>query len=159
MIYYALEKEDGMDKITVLFLCVHNSARSQMAQALLKKMGGDRFEVLSAGLEPGELNPLAVRVMAEIGIDISRNKAKSVFEFIKEGRLFQHVITVCNAEENERCPIFPSFSRKQHWNLPDPVSFKGSDEEKMMRTRMVRDELRRRIELWLAELSGDKNLR
>lgn len=142
-----------MDKVTVLFLCVHNSARSQMAEALLKEMGGDRFEVSSAGLEPGELNPLAVRAMAEIGIDISKNKTKSVLDFVKEGRLFQHVITVCNAEENERCPIFPSISRKQHWNLPDPASFQGSDNEKLEKTRSVRDDLRRRIERWLEEPS------
>ncbi len=142
-----------MDKISVLFLCVHNSARSQMAEALLKEMGGDRFEVSSAGLEPGELNPLAVRAMAEIGIDISKNKTKSVLDFVREGRLFQHVITVCNAEENERCPIFPSISRKQHWNLPDPASFQGSDNEKLEKTRSVRDDLRRRIERWLEEPS------
>jgi arsenate reductase len=130
-----------------------------MAEALLKEMGGDRFEVSSAGLEPGKLNPLAVRALAEIGIDISKNKTKSVLDFVKEGRLFQHVITVCNAEENERCPIFPSISRKQHWNLPDPASFQGSDNEKLEKTRSVRDDLRRRIERWLEELSADKNSR
>lgn len=126
-----------------------------MAEALLKKIGGDRFEVVSAGLEPGPLNPLAVKVMAEIGIDISGNKAKSVFDFIREGWLFQHVITVCNADENERCPVFPSFSKRQHWNLLDPASFQGSEAERLEKTRKVREEIRRRIEAWLKDLDAE----
>ena len=95
-----------MNKPKVLFICIHNSARSQMAEALLKRLAPDRFDVFSAGLEPGSLNPLAVTVMGEMGIDISGNKTKKVFDFIKEGILFAYVITVCDESTAERCPIF-----------------------------------------------------
>ncbi|HLP44897.1 MAG TPA: arsenate reductase ArsC [Candidatus Deferrimicrobium sp.] len=142
-----------MENIKVLFLCVHNSARSQMAEAFLKAIGGERFEVESAGLEVGTLNPYAVQVMAEIGIDISKNRSKSVFEFIRTGRLFQYVITVCDEASAERCPIFPGFTRRLHWSFPDPALFTGTDEEKMMKTRSVRDQIRDRIARWLEELA------
>src|SRR5689334_15337752 len=120
-----------MNKIRVLFLCVHNSARSQMAEAFLKKYGGDKFEVESAGLEPGILNPLAVDVMKETGIDISGNPTKDVFAMNKEGRMFNYVITVCDAGNSERCPVFPGVSKKIGWEFSDPSSFKGTMEEKL----------------------------
>ena len=125
----------------VLFLCVHNSARSQMAEAFLKKYAGDRFEVESAGLEPGSLNPFVVRAMSEVGIDISHNSTKSVFELFKAGRVFQYVVTVCSKEAAEKCPIFPGLSEKLHWPFSDPSTFTGSDEEIMAGVRKVRDQI------------------
>jgi len=140
-----------MDKKNVLFVCVHNSARSQMAEALLKYLAADRFEVESAGLEPGELNPLAVEVMKEIGIDISGNKTKSVLDFYKEGRRYDYVITVCDESQAQKCPIFPGtgITKRIHWNFDDPASFKGTREEKLEKTRQVRDKIKQQIEQWL----------
>lgn len=125
----------------VLFLCVHNSARSQMAEAFLKKHGGDRFEAESAGLEPGKLNPYAVRAMAEVGIDISRNATRSVFELAKAGEAYDAVVTVCSKEAAERCPVFSGRHEKLHWPFDDPASFSGSDGEIMAQVRRVRDEI------------------
>ena len=136
----------------VLFICVHNSARSQIAEALLKQMAGDRFEVYSAGLEPGELNPLAVEAMAVTGIDISKNKTKSVFDFYREGKLFSYVITVCDQASSERCPIFPGITRRLHWSFEDPSSFSGSEEEKLIKTIAVLDSIKRKIKEWLKEI-------
>ncbi len=113
----------------VLFLCVHNSARSQMAEAFLKKYGAGRFEVESAGLEPGKLNPYVVRAMAEVGIDISGNPTKSVFDLYKAGRRYHTVVTVCSKEAAERCPIFPGLSEKLHWPFEDPAQFEGSEKK------------------------------
>jgi len=123
----------------VLFLCVHNSARSQMAEAFANKFGAGLFEAESAGLEPGKLNPLVVRAMAEIGVDISHNVTKSVFDFAAQGRRYDIVVTVCSKEAAERCPVFPGAGRKLHWPFPDPSSLAGSDEEKMAGTRRIRD--------------------
>ena len=125
----------------VLFLCVHNSARSQMAEAFLKKHGGGRFAAESAGLEPGSLNPFVVRAMAEVGIDISGNPTKSVFDLFQAGKVYQAVVTVCSKEAAEKCPIFPGLSEKVHWPFPDPSYFKGSDDEVMARVREVRDDI------------------
>jgi arsenate reductase len=125
----------------VLFLCVHNSARSQMAEAFLKKYGEARFEVESAGLEAGKLNPYVVRAMAEKGFDISKNPTKSVFDMFEAGRVFQVVVTVCSKEAAERCPIFPGLSEKIHWPFSDPSSFAGTDEEIMAKVREVRDQI------------------
>ena len=140
-----------MTKDKVLFVCVHNSARSQMAEAFLKQMAGDKFEVESAGLEPGELNPLAIEVMKEIGIDISQNKSKSVFDFYKEGRRYDYVITVCDESQAQKCPIFPgtTITRRIHWSFDDPANFKGTWEEKLEKTRQVRDKIKQQIEQWL----------
>ena len=109
-----------MDKIKVLFVCVHNSARSQMAEAYLKRFGGDVFEVESAGLDPGELNPLVVEVMKEDGIDLSGNRTKSVFDLFKQGRMFGYVVAVCDKEAAERCPIFPGVSTRLNLSFADP---------------------------------------
>lgn len=134
-----------MDKKKVLFVCVHNSARSQMAEAFLKKYGADRFEVESGGIEPGKLNPVVVDAMREVGIDISKNRTKDVFNFLKQGRRFHYVITVCDETSGERCPIFPGVSERLHWNFDDPSSFTGSHEEKLKKTRAVRDAVKDRI--------------
>ena len=140
-----------MDKKKVLFICVHNSARSQIAEALLKQMAGDRFEVESAGLEPGKLNPLAIEVMKEVGIDISQNKTKSVFDFYKAGKKYNYVITVCDGSQSGQCPVFPGGGQKFHWAFEDPSSFKGSWDEKLEKTRKVRDQIKRKIEELIAQ--------
>lgn len=131
--------------IKVLFVCVHNSARSQMAEAFLNDLGKDKFIAESAGLEPGFINPLAVEVMKEAGYDISGNKTKSVFDFYKQGKFYNYVITVCDESNSERCPIFPGMVQRLHWSFNDPSSFTGTDEEKLAKTRIVRDEIKEKI--------------
>jgi arsenate reductase len=138
-----------MSKKRVLFVCVHNSARSQMAEAFLKKYGADRFEVESAGMEPGKLNPLVVEAMREIGIDISQNKTKSAFDFYKQGKRYDFVVTVCDESQSGQCPVFPRVAEQMHWSFDDPSGFQGTWEEKLEKTRVVRDEVRRRIIEWL----------
>lgn len=142
-----------MDKKKVLFVCVHNSARSRIAEAYLKHLAGDRFEVESAGLEPGKLNPLAVEVMKEEGIDISQNQAKSVFDLYKQGKRYDYVITVCDESQGAKCPIFPGtcVTTRIHWSFDDPASFQGAWEEKLKKTRAVRDEIKRRIIEFIGE--------
>ncbi len=126
-------------KTKVLFVCVHNSARSQMAEALLNSMAGDRFEAMSAGIDPGVLNPLAIEVMKEIGIDISGNQTKMVFELYRSGKMFQYIIGVCDNAAMEKCPIFPGVTRRIDWSFPDPSAFTGTEDEKLQSTREVRD--------------------
>jgi arsenate reductase len=135
----------------VLFLCVHNSARSQMAEAYLKKFAGDRFQVESAGLEPGKLNPYVVRALKEEGIDISAHKTQDVFKLYKAGNQFRYVITVCSKEAAERCPIFPGITERIYWPFPDPSTFTGSDEEIMAKVREVRDAIRERVLMFVQE--------
>ena len=134
----------------VLFLCVHNSARSQMAEAFLKKHGEGRFEAESAGLEPGKLNTYVVRAMAEKGIDISNNPTKSVFDLFAAKRVFQVVVTVCSAEAAERCPVFPGLSEKVHWPFADPSSFTGTEDEVMAKVRQVRDQIEQAVKDFVA---------
>jgi arsenate reductase len=143
-----------MQKKKVLFVCVHNSARSQMAEAFLKESGGELFEVESAGIEPGKLNPIVVDAMREVGIDISKNQTKDAFQFLKQGRSFHYVITVCDESNGERCPIFPGVSQRLHWNFDDPSAFAGSYEEKLKRTRVVRDAIKAKIMQFLNEKSS-----
>jgi arsenate reductase (thioredoxin) len=138
-------------KKKVLFICVHNSARSQMAAALLSKRCGDFFEAHSAGLEPGTLNPLAVQVLREIDIDISKNKTQAVFDVFKSGELFAYVVTVCDESEAKGCPIFPGVTTRLHWSFPDPSKFDGTTEEKMRETRRVRDKIDDQIRRFCAE--------
>ncbi|TRZ94962.1 arsenate reductase ArsC [bacterium] len=140
-----------MDKKNVLFVCVHNSARSQMAEALLKHIAGDRFEVESAGLEPGKLNPLAIEVMQEIEIDISQNKTKSVFDFYKQGKRYDYVITVCDESQAQKCPVFPGTvaTKRIHWSFDDPASFQGTWEDRLEQARQVRDKIKQQIEQWI----------
>jgi arsenate reductase len=122
-----------------------------MAEAFLNVLGGDRFEAESAGLEPGELNPLAVEAMKEIGIDISGNATRSVFDFIKQGKLFHYVITVCDETSGNRCPIFRGYAKRLHWNFTDPSALEGTPEEKLKKTREIRDQIRATIEAWIKE--------
>jgi arsenate reductase len=140
-----------MGKIRVLFLCVHNSARSQMAEAFLKQIGSDTFIVESAGLEPGILNPIVVEVMEEIGIDISGNLTRSVFDLFKQSKIFNFVITVCDAANAEKCPVFPGVTQRIGWSFKDPSSFPGTHEEKLARTRVVRDEIRLEVEKFVKD--------
>lgn len=137
------------DKTSVLFLCIHNSARSQMAAAYLKQLAGDRFEVESAGIEPGTLNPIAVAAMKDAGIDISKNGTQSVFDLVKAGRRFQYVISVCDAASAERCPVFPGVTTRLNWSFTDPSSFTGTDQERLRKTIAVRDEIRETVKKWV----------
>ena len=134
----------------VLFLCTGNSARSQMAEAFLRRHGGDRFEVFSAGLEPKGINLFTRQVMAEKGYDLAGHRSKDVFEFL--GKMhFGIIITVCaNAEAH--CPIFPGIAQRLHWPFDDPAAVEGSDEEKLAEFRRVRDEIEARILDWLTEM-------
>lgn len=135
----------------VLFVCIHNSARSQMAEAYLNEWGQDAFMAESAGLEKGSLNPSAVKVMAEDGIDISKNSCDSVFDFHKEGRRYDFVVKVCDQINGERCPIFPGAKATLNWNLEDPSSLDGSDEAKLNRTREIRDQIKDRVKRLIEE--------
>src|ERR1041385_8697624 len=139
-------------KKKVLFVCIHNSARSQMAEAFLNDICGDVFEAQSAGLEPGTLNPIVVEAMSEVGIDISRNPTKAVWDFVKAGKTFAYVITVCDETSAEHCPIFPGVTQRLHWSFADPSQFKGTHDERLARTRDVRDTIRAKIEAWCAEV-------
>ena len=139
-------------KKKVLFVCIHNSARSQMAEAFLNRICGEMFEAHSAGIEPGKLNPIVVEAMQEVGIDISGNQPKGVQDYIKAGTLFAHVITVCDETSAERCPIFPGIAPRLHWGFPDPSAIQGSHTDKLARTREIRDVIKARVESWCAEV-------
>ncbi len=130
-------------KKKVLFLCTENSCRSQMAEGLLRHLRGDKFEVFSAGTRPSAVNPAAIKVMAEIGIDISGHRSKSVEEF--QGMNFDFVITTCDAAR-ETCPVFPGKARRLHWNFKDPAAVRGSEEEILSAFRKVRDEIKQRVQ-------------
>jgi arsenate reductase len=123
-----------------------------MAEALLKDLAPDLFEVESAGLDPGTLNPLAVAAMDEIGIDISRNETRSVFNLYKSGKIYNYVITVCDQASAQKCPIFPGVAQKISWSLEDPAGFEGTWEHRLEATRRVRDSIKTTIEEWVAEL-------
>src|SRR6056297_152402 len=138
-------------KKKVLFICIHNSARSQMAETFLNDLGGDRFEAESAGLEPGTLNPLVVQVMGEEGYDISGNSTNSVFDYYKQKRSYDIVVAVCSKEAEERCPIFPGAGERLHWPFDDPSSMQGSQEDRLQATRRVRDQIKAKIEEFIAE--------
>jgi arsenate reductase len=127
----------------VLFLCTHNSARSQMAEGLLRHLAGDRFEVHSAGTEATLVRPEAIAAMAELGVDISEQESKTLERYLKES--FEYVITVCDAA-NEACPVFPGARRRLHWSFEDPSRATGAERERLKKFRSVRDEIRERIE-------------
>jgi len=137
---------------SILCLCVHNSARSQMAEAYIRQLGGDLFDVESAGLEPGKLNPYVVRALKEEGIDISGKKTQDVFDLFKAGRTYRYVITVCSKEAADRCPIFPGRVERLHWPFADPSTFRGTDDEVMVQVREVRDAIREKVTEFLAEV-------
>ncbi|MEI8133640.1 MAG: arsenate reductase ArsC [bacterium] len=132
-------------KKRILFVCIHNSARSQMAEELMRKICGPDTETESAGLTPGALNPLAIEVLLAEGIDIRGKETRDVFDVYKSGKLFSHVITVCDEASAERCPIFPGVVKKLHWSFPDPSQFEGTWEEKLQQTRDVRESIKEKI--------------
>lgn len=138
-----------MPKTKVLFLCTGNSARSQMAEAILRRLAGDRFEAFSAGLEPKGINPYTRQVMEEVGIDLAGQRSKDVTEYLGKVN-FGYLITVCDhAEKN--CPTtFLGVSNRLHWSLEDPAAFQGSDEQTLAKFREVRDDIDRRMRAWLA---------
>ena len=142
-------------KQKVLFICVHNSARSQMAEAFLNKICGDYFEAHSAGLEPGELNSLAVQAMQEVGIDISKKKPRAVFDVFKSGQFFPYVVTVCDESEAEGCPIFPGVTHRLHWSFPDPSALTGTYEQRLQGTRKIRDDIRAHVQRWCEEMCAE----
>jgi arsenate reductase len=136
-----------MRKPKVLFLCVENRARSQMAEAFLRKYAADRFEVYSAGLEPGPIHPYVHKVMAEVGLDLEGHYPKGVAEFLGKAH-FGYLITVCIKAE-EQCPTFPGVGQRLFWPFDDPVEFEGTEEEKLEKFREVRDQMEQRILAWL----------
>lgn len=142
-----------MEKIRVLFLCTGNSARSQMAEAFLRKHGGDRFEVHSAGLDPTQINPFTIKVLDEVGIDTSIHHAKPLSIYIGNTH-FSYMITVCSRAD-ERCPIFPGMGVRLHWPFEDPAAFEGSDEEKTEKFREIRNQIEVKVKDWLTELSPE----
>lgn len=137
-----------MSKTRVLFLCTHNSARSQMAEAFLQALAGDRFEVQSAGTEVTRVHPLAIRAMEEVGIDLGGHASKTLERFL--GQPWDYVITVCDSA-NTRCPAFPARTTRIHWSLDDPSQATGTEEERLETFRRVRDEISHRIRSWVAQ--------
>ena len=138
-----------MDKKRVLFICGHNSGRSQIAEAFLKDMAGDWIHVESAGLEPKPVNPLVVEVMLEIGYDLSQAQSDSVFEFFKAGRLYDYVITVCDETAAGQCPVFPGITKRFHWPFRDPEELGGTHEEKLNDLRQIREQIREKVADWV----------
>ena len=134
---------DAPDKQRILFLCTHNSARSQMAEGLLRHLGGDRFAAFSAGTEATHVRPLAIQAMAELGIDIAAQESKTLHRYLDQP--FAAVITVCD-DANETCPIFPGAVQRLHWSFPDPSKATGTPAEQLATYRHVRDAIRARIE-------------
>lgn len=133
-------------KERVLVVCVHNSSRSQMAEEYIRKYCGDRFAVESAGIEPGSLNPLVVEVLKEEGIDISAKKTRSVLDLFRKGSTFEYVIAVCSKEAEEQCPHFPGTKERLHWPFDDPSKALGTYEEKLAAVRVIREQIRTKIQ-------------
>jgi arsenate reductase len=137
--------------IKVLFVCVHNSARSQMGEAFLNRLGQNLFVAESAGIEKGSLNPYVVEVMQEIGYDISQNQTKEVFDFFKQGKTYTYVIKVCDEMNGQKCPIFPGALKDIYWNIEDPSVFTGTKEEILARVRVVRDEILDKVQNFIKD--------
>jgi arsenate reductase (thioredoxin) len=135
-------------KTRVLFICGHNSGRSQMAEAFLRDVAGDRFQIESAGLDPRPINPLVIDVMAELGIDLSRQTSDSVFSFFRNGRLYDVVITVCDDTTEAKCPIFPGITQRHHWPFPDPETLSGPRDARLDALRKIRDDIRTKVIEW-----------
>jgi arsenate reductase len=140
-----------MEKARVLFLCTHNSARSQMAEGMLRSLAGDHFEVYSAGTEATHVRPLAIRAMDEIGIDISGQESKTLERYLREP--FDYVITVCD-DANEACPFFPGAQSRLHWSIEDPSKVEGSEDERLEVFRRVRDGIKDRVQAELVNGGG-----
>lgn len=145
-------------KKSILVVCIHNSARSQMAEAYFNTLGGDLFEAESAGIEPGKLNPHVVKVLREDHIDISSKQTQSTEDLYSRGRSFSYVLTVCDPEAAERCPLFPGTEKRMHWPFNDPSGFKGSDEEKLAGTRVIRDQIKEKVNQFIEEYRKDPQM-
>lgn len=143
----------------VLFICVHNSARSQMAEAFMNSLAEGAFLAESAGFEPGEINPLVTQAMAEDGLDISGNRSKSVFDLYKSGRIFDYVVTVCDDAREGQCPIFPGVTRRLHIPFTDPAALAGSHEKKLAEVRKIRDAIKDKVRELMAEWTDDTTKR
>ena len=141
-----------MSDIRVLIICGHNSGRSQMAEAFVKNLAGDKIDVESAGLTPKPIHPLVVEVMQEIGYDLSEARSDSVFDFFRQGRLYDYVITVCDDTAAGQCPVFPGVTKRLHWPFTDPESLTGTHEEKLAALREIRDRIKAKISDWLAAI-------
>ena len=135
----------------VLFVCEHNSARSQMAEAFLKRIGGDAFTVESCGLEAGTLNPLVVEVMGEIGYDLSSNTTQAALDLFKQGRSYDVVITVCSQKASELCPLFPGRALRLNWPFADPSRLEGDRETKLEGIRTIREQIKGQVEAFISE--------
>ena len=146
------ETREPGDRLRVLFLCTHNSARSQMAEGLLRHLAGDRFDAYSAGTEAMSVRSEAVAAMAELGADISKQKSKTLERYVSQP--FDFVVTVCD-DANETCPVFPGAKNRLHWSLPDPSKATGDEEERLAVFRRVRDEVRARIEAEILPTEAD----
>ena len=147
---------DEPSKQRVLFLCTGNSCRSQMAEGFLRELGGDAFEVASAGVDPTRINPLAIRVMAEAAVDISEQYSKSVDEMTDQQ--FDWVITVCD-RAREACPIFPRAARSLHWSFEDPAEATGAEEDRLIVFRRVRDEISGRVREFVSNIDRERDVR
>ena len=143
----------------VLFICVHNSARSQMAEEYLRRLAGDQFDVESAGLTPGKLNPWVVTAMSEDHFDISAKVPRSVFDLYRAGHTYSHVITVCSREAETGCPVFPGPAQRMSWPFPDPSSFTGTHEEILDQVRVLRDSIRRKVSEFVAAYQIERETR
>lgn len=144
-----------LEEVKVLFVCIHNSARSQMAEAYLNAFDPGKFNAESAGLQPGELNPIVVKVMMEEGMDLSNNETKSVQDFLNAGKSYDYVIAVCDGASAAECPVFSGSGEKIHWAFNDPSSLAGTEEEKLESTRIIRDEIKNKIENWIKSITKD----
>ncbi len=142
-----------MDKKRVLFICGHNSGRSQMAEAFLNDFAEGMVYVESAGLDPKPVNPLVIEVMQEIGYDLSQARSDSVFEFFKEGRLYDYVITVCDETAAGQCPVFPGITKRFHWPFPDPEQLTGTHDEKLKALRNIRDQIKVKVFEWVKTIA------
>ncbi|MEP7284593.1 MAG: arsenate reductase ArsC [Chloroflexota bacterium] len=143
-------------KQRVLILCTGNSARSQMAEGMLRHLADDQFEVFSAGSKPSVVNPLAIQVMAEHGIDIHQHRSKHLNEYLTQP--FDYVITVCD-NAAETCPVFPGRAQRIHWSFPDPAAIEGGEAEKLASFRQSRDAIEARMKSWLVELSNAQSVK
>ncbi|MEO6962821.1 MAG: arsenate reductase ArsC [Puia sp.] len=141
-------------KHKILFVCIHNSARSQMAEAFLNKYGNGQFEAESAGLEPGTMNPNVVAVMLEAGIDLRKKGTQGVFDLFRKNTFYDAVITVCDGASAERCPVFPGAAKGIAWSFEDPSAFKATQQEVLQRTRQIRDEIEKAVLAFVKEASG-----
>lgn len=133
----------------ILFVCIHNSGRSQMAEAFLNELGAPEFVAESAGVDPRPVNPEVVRVMREVGHDLSDAESDNIVDFFRQGRLYEQVIYVCERGTEQDCPLFPGVRRTLHWPYPDPATLAGDEAERLEALREIRDQIRGRVEDWL----------